>query len=56
LISHVVTIGFRSAAPVPAKAIVMKMAESSPSPTIVEPMVRVQSHRPRVAPFMYAST
>ncbi len=41
---------------VPAKARVAKMAVSSPSPTIVEPMVRVQSQRPPVATFMRART
>jgi hypothetical protein len=54
--SHVVTIGFARLAPVPANAIVTKISESSPSPTIVEPIVRVQSQRPPVATFIRAST
>ena len=48
--------GSASGVPVPAKASVTKMAESSPSPTTVDPIVRAQRKRPPVATFMRAST
>ena len=40
----------------PANAPVMKMAESTPCPIKVEPMVRVHSQRPCVAIFSRAIT
>ncbi|GBD16615.1 hypothetical protein HRbin26_01513 [bacterium HR26] len=41
---------------VPMKAMVTKTSESSPCPTRVEPMVRVQSQRPWVSSFIRERT